>query len=54
MPVYEFKCTDCGEDFEVDCHIEEREEKAVCPKCGGRSVESVLSASFISPRPPKY
>jgi putative FmdB family regulatory protein len=54
MPVYEFKCTDCGEDFEVDCHMDEREQKAVCPKCGGRNVESVLSGSFSSPRPPKY
>jgi putative FmdB family regulatory protein len=54
MPVYEFRCRDCGEDFEVDCHMREREEKAVCPQCGSRNVESVLTANFVSPRPPKY
>ena len=54
VPVHEFKCTDCGEDFEVDCHMHEREEKALCPACGSRNVESVLSAGFSSPRPPKF
>ena len=53
MPIYEFKREKCGEQFEIECHMDEREEKAVCPKCGGRKVDSVLSASFISPRPPK-
>ena len=54
MPVYEFKCTDCGEDFEVDCHTDEREAKAVCAKCGSRNVESVLPAAFTSLRPSKH
>jgi putative FmdB family regulatory protein len=54
VPTYEFKCTDCGECFEVTCRIAEREEQAICPKCGERNAESVLSASFTSPRPPKY
>ncbi|HET6497020.1 MAG TPA: FmdB family zinc ribbon protein [Thermoleophilia bacterium] len=48
---YEFKCKECGEQFEIECHMDEREEKAVCPKCGGRNVESVLTSSFGSPRP---
>ena len=54
MPVCDFRCRDCGEDFEVDCHMDQREEEAVCPKYGGRNVESVLTAAFSSPRPPKY
>ena len=54
MPTYEVKCKERGEQFEIECHMHEREEKALCPKCGGRNVESVLSASFSSPRPPKF
>jgi putative FmdB family regulatory protein len=54
MPIYEFRCTDCGEEFELDCHMDEREEKAVCPKCSGRNLESVLSPSFSSPRPSSF
>jgi putative FmdB family regulatory protein len=54
MPTYEFKCKDCGEDFEVVCHMSEREEKMVCPKCGSRDVTSVLTAAFGSPTPKKF
>ena len=54
MPVYEFRCKDCGEEFEVDCHMDEREEKAICPQCSGRNVESVLGPGFSSPRPSKF
>lgn len=50
MPVYEFRCTDCGEGFEIDCHMHERDEKAVCLTCGSRNVKSILTASFSFPR----
>jgi putative FmdB family regulatory protein len=54
MVTYEFRCKDCSENFEIHCHMDEREDKAVCPKCGGRNVESVLTANFGSPAPKKY
>lgn len=50
---WEFTCKDCGEGFEVDCHMNEREEKAVCPECVSRNVEIVLTSNFVSPRPSK-
>lgn len=54
MPVYEFRCKECDERFEITCHMAEREEKAVCPACGGRDLESVLTANFGSPTPKKF
>lgn len=54
MITYEFKCKQCGERFEVVCHMSEREAKMVCPKCQSREVESVLTANFGSPTPKKY
>jgi putative FmdB family regulatory protein len=54
MAVYEFKCKKCGKVFEVTCHMDEREKKAVCPGCGSRKVETVFTPSFASPPPPKY
>ena len=54
MAVYDFKCTKCGKKFEVTCHMDEREAKAVCPKCGSRTVEQKLTAAFASPPPDKY
>lgn len=54
MAVYEYTCKDCGTEFEVSCHMAEREDKAVCPKCGSHDVNQKLTAAFSSPRPPKY
>lgn len=49
MPTYDYKCKQCDERFEIMCHLAERDEKAVCPKCGSRDVEIVLTASFKAP-----
>lgn len=47
MPLYEFRCLSCGERFEILCGHAEREEKAVCPSCGGRDVEHVLGGFTV-------
>ena len=54
MALYEFTCKKCGTEFEVTCHMDERDAQAVCPKCGSHKVHQKLSAAFSSPRPPKY
>ncbi|MEZ5126819.1 MAG: zinc ribbon domain-containing protein [Thermoleophilia bacterium] len=54
MPFYEFKCKDCNEQFEVTCHMDERDDKAVCPKCGSRAVETVFTPAFKSPGIKKF
>ena len=54
MVTYEFTCKKCGTAFEVSCHMDEREAKAVCPKCGSHKVKQKLTAEFSSPRPAKY
>jgi putative FmdB family regulatory protein len=53
MPVYEYKCSNCGKVFEITCHLSEREQLAVCPDCGSKQVAPVFS-SFSSPPPPRY
>lgn len=54
MAVYEFTCTQCKKEFEVTCHMDEREKKAVCPGCGSRKVTQKLSAAFSSPPPERH
>jgi len=44
VPTYEYRCETCGATFEVVCPIAEREERAVCPSCGGRDVRQVFGA----------
>jgi putative FmdB family regulatory protein len=35
MPIYEFRCTKCGSDFEVKRPFSESSAPATCPHCGG-------------------
>ncbi|MBQ8972660.1 MAG: zinc ribbon domain-containing protein [Clostridia bacterium] len=35
MPLYEFRCPQCGCRFELLCSISQR-DNAVCPKCAGK------------------
>lgn len=43
MPIYEYKCEACGEDFEMRRSISDSDSKAKCPKCGAEETRRVLS-----------
>ena len=45
MPLYEYKCSDCGSSFEVLQKVNEP-RLTKCPKCGGQ-LKKVLSAPAI-------
>jgi putative FmdB family regulatory protein len=47
MPVYEFKCDQCGHKFETFKHVDNRND-ANCPLCGkpARRLFSPVSFSF--------
>ena len=47
MPIYEFQCAACGERFEILSSLAERDEKAVCPSCGGHDVSQVLGGFTV-------
>jgi len=40
MPIFDFKCTACGELFEF---LVRAENQPACPKCAGTAVEKQLS-----------
>ena len=40
MPLYEYTCTDCQDDFEL---LLLRDEKPECPSCGGQKLEKHFS-----------
>jgi len=48
MPIYEYKCMDCGEVSEVLVAMGSSSETATCKNCGSGRMERILSASFIS------
>ena len=41
MPIYEYRCEACGEDFET--LVFSRSEEVVCPKCGGADTRRLMS-----------
>ncbi|MEW6080547.1 MAG: zinc ribbon domain-containing protein [Bacillota bacterium] len=42
MPIYEFKCSSCGEKFERLCRMGE-DSPGPCPGCGSDASKKVLS-----------
>ena len=40
MPLYEYRCKKCDKNFEI---LQKSNEKAVCPECGGKSMEKLFS-----------
>ena len=46
MPLYEYKCLGCGEQFEM--LILTAAQPVACPSCAGESVERLLSMFAVS------
>ena len=44
MPIYEYRCQECGEKFEKLVRFDTSTSEIECPKCGGRKVEKLISA----------
>ena len=44
MPIYEYKCIECGHKFEDFIQASEKDDIRECPKCGKRSVERLISS----------
>ncbi|OPY78392.1 MAG: Zinc ribbon domain protein [Syntrophorhabdus sp. PtaU1.Bin153] len=42
MPIYEYKCQDCGEIFEL--LVLTKDEEARCKSCNGQNLEKLISA----------
>jgi len=44
MPIYEYVCRACGQEFET---LVRNEEKPACPGCNSRRLEKKLSAPAV-------
>ncbi len=46
MPIYEYRCLDCGDEFEVIQGVSARPLRK-CRKCGGRLEKLISRTSFV-------
>ena len=54
MPIYDYKCQDCGKVSEITTGIDA--QAPPCPKCGSIKMKRLISTSFAvfrDGRPPK-
>ena len=45
MPIYEYKCRQCGHEFEE--LVFSQDETPPCPECGSEAVEKLMSACAV-------
>jgi putative FmdB family regulatory protein len=43
MPLYEYRCKDCGEEFEKQFRFSEADQLPDCPKCSSARTQKKLS-----------
>jgi len=48
MPIYDYKCNDCGKTYDVFHKVREVVEDVVCPTCGSAKHTRLLSAPSFS------
>jgi putative FmdB family regulatory protein len=47
MPIYEYHCRSCGQDFQHTEPISEHgQHRTVCPKCRSTQIEQVMTPFF--------
>ncbi len=44
MPLYEYRCAGCGQQFEQLRKMSEADSGVLCPRCNSERVERLLSA----------
>lgn len=44
MPIYEYKCSNCGNCFELLVFNSEDEKNITCKKCGSKKIKKVISS----------
>lgn len=48
MPIYEYRCTACNEDFSQLQKMGTGAAETLCPKCGSPEVQKLISACAVS------
>ena len=47
MPIYDYKCQECGVISEIFLHGVDNMKSIACPVCGSEKMEKLISASYL-------
>lgn len=47
MPLYEYHCPECGENFDKLVRFSEADQMPVCPNCGAEDTRKKISAGAV-------
>jgi len=47
MPLYEYKCQDCSNEFEKTVLFAESDAMQACPQCGSRKTNKKISSASV-------
>ncbi len=47
MPVYEFKCENCGKEFEKFVISQSKVKEIKCPDCGSKNIKKKITACGV-------
>lgn len=48
MPIYDYRCDDCGSTYDIFHKVREVEEDVVCPSCNSAKHTRLISAPSFS------
>jgi putative FmdB family regulatory protein len=51
MPIYEYHCSDCGENFSALVFSQKDRDELACPKCQSRALDKLMSAASVAMAP---
>ena len=51
MPVYSYKCKDCGTQFDLLVGVTSKKTKKVCSKCGSKNIEKIFVSFGVGKSP---
>ena len=51
MPIYEYTCRNCGEDFDLLRRLKDNDDDVECPYCREKDAERRMSATASDAKP---
>ena len=54
MPIYEYHCKSCGDDFERMLRVSKMTNTAKCPKCGARANLTLSAFAIVGSAAPDF